>query len=220
MDEPKAVMQTLDFDLRDEAASALEAASFLSRVQSRRSVRHFRSDPICLQAVEDCIAAAASAPSGANKQPWTFVLITDPELKRRIREAAEEEERAFYGGRASQRWLDDLEAFGTGPDKPFLEEAPALIAVFAQRSGEQRQQRHYYVQESVGIAVGILLTGLHFAGFATLTHTPAPMTFLRELLERPVTEQPFLLIPVGLPAKDCQVPAIERKALSRVLLRK
>jgi nitroreductase len=213
-------MQPLDFEVRDDAAALSEAEAFLQRVQTRRSVRHFRSDPISLEAVERCIAAAATAPSGANKQPWTFVLVTDPDLKRRIREAAELEERAFYAGRASEHWLQDLEPLGTGPEKPFLEEAPALIVVFAQRSGEDGEARHYYVQESVGIAVGILLTALHLSGFATLTHTPAPMAFLRELLQRPRSERPYLLIPVGLPTEGCQVPAIERKALDEVLIRR
>jgi len=220
MDDLKPPMQPLHFELRDAEASCREAAEFRERMESRRSVRHFRPEPIALQAVMDCIAAAASAPSGANKQPWTFVLVTDPALKRRIREAAEEEERAFYGGRASQRWLHDLEPLGTGPDKPFLEQAPAVIVVFAQRSGEEREERHYYVQESVGIAVGILLSALHFAGFATLTHTPSPMGFLQEILERPAHERAFLLIPVGLPAEQCEVPAIERKNLDEVLVRR
>jgi len=220
MDESKAAMQPLHFELRDASASCRDAAEFRCRIESRRSVRHFRAEPIPLPALVDCIAAAASAPSGANKQPWTFVLVTDPALKRRIREAAEAEEQAFYAGRASQRWLHDLQPLGTGPDKPFLEEAPALIAVFAQRSGEQREERHYYVQESVGIAVGILLSALHFAGFATLTHTPSPMAFLQEILERPAHERAFLLIPVGLPAEACEVPAIERKNLDEVLVRR
>jgi nitroreductase len=220
MNIPDAAMESLDFELRNAEASCRDAAAFRAQIETRRSVRHFRSDPIALQAVEDCIAAAATAPSGANKQPWTFVLVTDPELKGRIRNAAELEERAFYETRASQRWLQDLEPLGTGPDKPFLEEAPALIAVFAQRSGEDREERHYYVQESVGIAVGILLAALHLAGFATLTHTPSPMAFLRDLLGRPENERPYLLIPVGLPAEDCEVPAIERKSLDEVLIRR
>jgi len=213
-------MEPLNFQVHETGAALDEAEAFLQRVQSRRSVRHFRLNPISLDAVERCIAAAATAPSGANKQPWTFVLITDPKLKRRIREAAELEEHAFYAGRASEQWLEDLEPLGTGPEKPFLEEAPALIAVFAQRSGEDGEARHYYVQESVGIAVGILLTALHLSGFATLTHTPAPMAFLREILERPRSERPYLLIPVGLPVEGCEVPAIERKRLDEVLIRR
>ena len=213
-------MRTLKFQFYDQETSSLNAKVFRERLETRRSVRDFSSDPIPLDALEDCIAAAASAPSGANKQPWTFVLVTDPELKRRIRAAAEEEERAFYGGRAPQRWLDDLEPFDTGADKPFLETVPALIVVFAQQIGADREARHYYVQESVGIATGMLLTALHFSGFAFLTHTPSPMRFLSELLGRPRNERPYLLIPVGLPTPDCQVPDIRRKPLDEVLVRR
>ena len=145
-------------------------------------------------------------------------MYTPHSLVRRER-AAEEEERAFYSGRAGDRWLADLEPFGTDSEKPFLEVAPALIVVFAQRSGATRDERHYYVQESVGIAVGMLLTALHLAGLATLTHTPSPMGFLAEVLGRPKTERAFLLIPVGLPAEDCEVPDIDRKLLDEVLVR-
>lgn len=196
------------------------AQTFLERVRTRRSVRAFSTDPIPLDVVERCIEAAAQAPSGANKQPWTFVLVTDPEVKRSIRVAAEKEEAAFYGGRASERWLDDLKPLNTGPEKPFLEEAPALIAVFAQRHGSKVGDRHYYVSESVGIAVGILLAALHDAGLGTLTHTPSPMRFLSEVLERPKGEQAYVLIPVGYPAEDCTVPAIDRKPLSEVLVKR
>jgi nitroreductase len=165
------------------------------------------------------IAAAASAPSGAHKQPWTFVVITDAAVKKRIRVAAEEEEEAFYGGRAGERWLADLEPFETTASKPFLEQAPALIAVFAQRHGEEEGERHYYVNESVGISVGFLLAGLHQAGLASLTHTPSPMKFLHSILGRPDNERPFLLIPVGYPAEDCQVPDLERKRMDEVMVR-
>ncbi|MGB0591836.1 MAG: nitroreductase family protein [Myxococcota bacterium] len=206
---------------RHPAADIREAAAtWKRRLQTRRSVRHFSSEPIPIRAVEDIIHAAASAPSGAHKQPWTFVLVTEPALKAKIREAAEEEERAFYGGRAGERWLKDLEAFETDWQKPFLEEAPALIAVFAQRHGEGREDRHYYVNESVGIAVGFLLAGLHHAGLATLTHTPSPMKFLAEVLGRPASERAYLLIPVGFPTDDCQVPDLERKPLDEVLVRR
>lgn len=208
----------LDFERLSEDESLQRAEALRSRLDTRRSVRHFSSEPISLDAVRACIQAAASAPSGANKQPWTFVLVTDPEMKRQIREGAEEEERAFYGGRATERWLEDLEPLGTGPEKPFLEDAPALIVVFAQRSGSESSERHYYVSESVGIATGMLLAALHLSGFATLTHTPSPMGFLREILGRPPSERPFLLIPVGLPSPGCEVPAIDRKPLEEVLL--
>lgn len=210
----------LAFERLDEDVMRARSEAFLQRVRARRSVRDFSSDPIPLDVVERCIAAAAQAPSGANKQPWTFVLVTDPHVKRQIREAAEKEESAFYGGRASERWLKDLEPLHTGPEKPFLEDAPALIAIFAQRHGSEIGDRHYYVNESVGIAVGFLLVALHDAGLATLTHTPAPMRFLAEILERPRGEQAYVLIPVGYPAPDCRVPAIDRKPPDEVLIRR
>lgn len=213
-------MKPLGFERRDETEMRARAESFLTLMRRRRSVRMFSPDPIPLDVVERCIATAAQAPSGAHKQPWTFVLVTDAETKSKIREAAEEEERAFYGGRASDQWLEDLEPFETGPDKPFIEIAPALIVVFAQRHGESKKDRHYYVSESVGIASGMLLAALHQAGLATLTHTPSPMGFLAEVLGRPANERPFLLVPVGYPAEDCQVPDLERKALDEVLVRR
>ena len=212
-------MRPLDFELLESSESEARACEFRDALRRRRSVRHFSPTPVSLDAVEACIAAASTAPSGANKQPWTFVLVTDPGVKSAIRTAAEEEEQAFYGGRAGQRWLEDLHPFGTDAHKPFLETAPALIAVFAQRSGAEKEDRHYYVQESVGIAVGMLLSALHLAGFATLTHTPSPMGFLREILGRPANERPYLLIPVGIPETGCQVPDIEKKALAEVLVR-
>jgi nitroreductase len=212
-------MVPLEFE-RISADERLERATSLrDRLRRRRSVREFSDAPVSLAALEACVAAAASAPSGANKQPWTFVVVTDPSVKTAIREAAEAEERAFYGGRAGDRWLADLEPLGTDADKPFLETAPALIVVFAQRSGEAKEDRHYYVSESVGIAVGMLIAALHLSGFATLTHTPSPMGFLREILGRPANERPFLLIPVGLPAEDCTVPDINKKSLGEVLIR-
>jgi nitroreductase len=194
------------------------ASAWADEAAQRRSVRAFSSEPVPLDVIRDCVRAAASAPSGANKQPWTFVLVTDADVKRRIREAAEREERSFYGGRAPQRWLDDLEAIGTGPDKPFLETAPALIVVFAQKYGDRAEARNYYVQESVGLATGMLLAALHHAGLATLTHTPSPMGFLSNVLQRPERERPFLLIPVGYPAPDCRVPDLKRKPQSEVLV--
>lgn len=211
-------VRPLVFERLDESEMRRRATEFRSLIARRRSVRHFSTDPVPLDILRDCIATAACAPSGANKQPWTFVLVTDAAVKHRIREAAEAEEREFYGGRAPERWLRDLEPFGTDASKPFLEVAPALIVVFAQRYGETSEERHYYVNESVGIAVGVLLAALHHAGLATLTHTPSPMGFLVEILRRPTNERPYLLIPVGYPAEDCQVPDIERKALDQVLV--
>jgi len=214
-----APMRPLEFEAVSDEESVARARAFRDRLRQRRSVRQFSDEPVSLAALEACVEAAATAPSGANKQPWTFVLVTDPSVKAAIREAAEEEERAFYGGRAGQRWLDDLHPFATDASKPYLESAPALIVVFAQRSGEQKDDRHYYVAESVGIAVGMLISALHLSGFATLTHTPSPMGFLREILGRPSHERPFLLIPVGRPAQGCEVPDIEKKSLDEVLVR-
>ena len=171
--------------------------------------------------IENAIRAAGTAPSGANHQPWHFVAISDPETKRKIREAAEEEEREFYGGRASEEWLDALDPLGTDDRKPFLETAPWLIAVFAQRRGGEKtgqDKKNYYVTESVGLATGMLITALHSAGLGTLTHTPAPMGFLTEICGRPKTEKPFVLMVVGYPAKDCQVPthALIKKDLEEI----
>lgn len=198
----------------------VRSREFLEESRKRRSVRHFSEEPVPRDAIVNCIEAAAQAPSGANKQPWTFVLVTDPAVKKEIREAAEKEEREHYGGRAPESWLRDLEPLGTDEHKPFLEIAPALIVVFAQRYGRTREEQHYYVSESVGIAVGFLLAALHHAGFATLTHTPSPMKFLTKILERPRNEKPYLLIPVGYPVDGCRVPDIRRKDLEDVLVEK
>jgi nitroreductase len=211
-------MIPLEFAQYTQEEQRKRAKAFLAEIRQRRTVREFSSRAVPRDVLEDCIAAAATAPSGANKQPWTFVLVTDPALKARIRDGAEKEERAFYGGRAPQRWLRDLEPFGTDSHKPFLEIAPALIVVFAQKHGSEAEERHYYVQESVGIAVGFLLAALHHAGLATLTHTPSPMNFLAEILGRPTNERPYVLIPVGYPAEGAVVPDITKKSLSEVLV--
>jgi nitroreductase len=216
--DKRAPTHPLDFVRREPDDMVERSAEFLDEIVLRRSVRDFSDEPVPREVLTNCIRAAASAPSGANKQPWTFVLVTDPAVKTKIREAAEQEEREFYAGRASQRWLDDLEALGTDSQKPFLEIAPALIVVFAQKHGAQDDERHYYVSESVGIAVGFLLAALHHAGLATLTHTPSPMSFLRDVLERPANERAYVLIPVGYPADGCEVPDIEKKSLSDVLV--
>jgi nitroreductase len=211
-------MKPLLFTTHSQEEMCRRSREFKAAMETRRSVRHFSPRPVPLEVMENCIATAASAPSGANKQPWTFVLVTDSGLKSRIREAAEKEEREFYGGRAPERWLKDLEPIGTDWRKPFLEIAPTLIVVFAQKHGAEADQRHYYVNESVGIAVGFLLAALHHAGLATLTHTPSPMNFLRDLLGRPDNERAYVLIPVGYPADGAEVPDIEKKALSEVLV--
>ena len=218
--EPSVAMIPLEYERPSPDEMLRRADDRLVEMRRRRTVRDFSSEPIPDGVLERCIETASQAPSGANKQPWTFVLVSNPEIKSQIRQAAEKEEQAFYGGRAPPRWLVDLEPFGTDADKPFLETAPALIVVFGQRHGDTEDQRHYYVNESVGIAVGFLISALHHVGLATLTHTPSPMKFLSEILERPKSERAFLLLPVGYPAKDCQVPAIHRKRLDKVLVRK
>lgn len=187
----------------------------------RRSIRMFSADPVPRDVIESAIRVAGTAPSGANHQPWHFVAISDPDIKAKIREAAEEEEREFYGGRASEEWLDALDPLGTDAHKPFLETAPWLIAVFAQRrGGEQTGQdkKNYYVTESVGLATGMLITALHKMGLGTLTHTPAPMGFLTEICGRPKTEKPFVLMVVGYPADNCLVPthALIKKDLEEI----
>lgn len=197
--------------------------SFLERIRERRTVRDFAPDDVPLDIVDAAVEAAVSAPSGANRQPWRFVIVRDKEVKRRIRQAAEAEEREFYERRITPEWREDLAPLGTDWRKPFLEIAPYLIVVFRMdyeparlADGTERHKKNYYVQESVGIAVGILLAALHEAGLATLTHTPSPMGFLSEILGRPKHERPYLLIPVGYPAPDAQVPDISRKALAEV----
>jgi nitroreductase len=213
----------LDFERLTVEEARQRLAGLHASLRRRRSVRDFAPDPVPLDLVETAIATAATAPSGANKQPWRFVIVRDPAVKRRIREAAEAEEREFYGRRAPAAWLADLEPLGTDWRKPFLETAPYLIVVFRLdyeperlADGSERLHKHYYVQESVGIAVGMLLTALHTAGLATLTHTPSPMGFLGEVLGRPKHERPYLLIPVGYPAPDARVPDISKKSLDEV----
>ena len=208
----------------DERSGASQA--FLDTMSRRRSVREFAPTPVPRELVVNAIRAAALAPSGANQQPWTFVLIGDePELRQRIREAAEAEERESYEHRMSPEWLEALEPLGTDWRKPHLTDAPWLLVVFEQvygldRADPERKVKHYYVRESVGIAVGMLLASLTHAGLATLTHTPSPMGFLAEILERPANERPYVVIPIGLPADGATVPDLRRKPLDEVLIEK
>ena len=197
------------------------ARDFHEELKRRRTVRDFSSRPVPRAVIDDCLRTATTAPSGANLQPWHFTVVGDPETKRRIRAAAEEEEREFYRHRAPQEWLDALAPLGTDERKPFLETAPWLIAIFSQRYGrlaDGRRVKHYYPMESVGIATGMLIAALHMAGLATLTHTPSPMKFLNEILDRPkAAERPFLLLVAGYPDEDAKVPDIGRKPLSEVV---
>ncbi len=188
------------------------------QMDQRRTVREFSSEPIPRKVIEQVIMAASTAPSGAHKQPWTFCAISDPNVKATIREAAEKEEYINYHGRMSEEWLDDLKAFGTDWNKPFLEIAPWLIVVFRKiyEIDESGKKNNYYVNESVGIATGMLLTAIHLSGLVALTHTPSPMKFLGKILERPDNERPFLLIPVGYPSQGVKVPNINRKPLNEV----
>jgi iodotyrosine deiodinase len=200
----------------DEAIAA--AREFRASMVSRRSVRHFSSRPVPLDVIDEAIRTAASAPSGANLQPWRFVVLTDPERKQVLREAAETEERDFYARRASDEWLTAIQPLGTTWQKPYLETAPVVIVVFEVHKGPTTP-RPYYVKESVGIAVGLMLACLHRAGLATLAHTPSPMRFLNTVCDRPPEERPFLVVPVGHPAVDAEVPDIKRKPLHEVIVR-
>jgi nitroreductase len=204
---------------RSDAALSQGAEDFLEVMRTRRTVRDYSSRPVPREVIEQCLRTAGSAPSGANLQPWHFVVVSDPAVKRQIREAAEREEREFYEQRAPQEWLDALAPLGTDANKPFLETAPYLIAIFSQSYAvlaDGRKVKNYYVQESVGIATGFLIAALHVAGLATLTHTPSPMGFLNAILQRPPNEKPFLLLVVGRPAPTAMVPDIGKKPLDQI----
>ena len=209
----------LDFKFFSKEEMLSRSKFFLGEIANRRTVREFSNRDVPIEIIENCIKSAATAPSGANKQPWQFVVVQDTNVKVKIRQAAEKEEKEFYGHRATKEWLDDLNQFGTDWQKPFLEIAPYLIVVFRQvydleENGSQR--KNYYVNESVGIASGFLLAALHHVGLATLTHTPSPMNFLGKILNRPPNEKAFLLIPVGYPAADTTVPELIKKPLEEV----
>ena len=211
----------LPYEKPAEAEIAERARRFYEDMNRRRTVRDFSPEPVPAAVIEDLVRAASTAPSGAHRQPWTFVAVSDPEIKRRIRIAAEREEHENYGGRMPDEWLRALEPLGTDEHKPFLEIAPWLVVLFRQNYGvgpDGEHVRHYYVSESVGIAAGLFLTAVHQAGLVALTHTPSPMGFLRKILERPANETACLLIPVGYPAAGAQVPDLRRKPLDDVLI--
>jgi nitroreductase len=195
------------------------ASELYRQLRKRRTVREFSDRPVPREILEQCLLTAGAAPSGANQQPWHFVVVADPALKKRIREAAEAEEREFYGGRAPDDWLEALSHLGTDQHKPFLEVAPYLIVIFAQNYGVHphgSKVKHYYVTESVGIATGMLIAAVHNAGLVSLTHTPSPMGFLNEILERPSHERPFLILVVGYPREGARVPKITKKELPEI----
>lgn len=202
-----------------EAEMARRAGNLLAEMSRRRTVRDFSDRPVPRKIIEDCIRTAMTAPSGANMQPWFFAVVQNPETKRQIRRAAEQVETDFYSGRASDEWLEALAPLGTDENKPFLELAPYLIVVFAQLHGlgdAGEIVKHYYVNESVGIATGMLIAAIHHAGLASLTHTPSPMRFLNEILHRPSNERPYLVLAVGYPASGALVPVIHKKPLEEV----
>ena len=210
----KLQFQKITFEEMDYNAN-----QFFQKVSSRRSVRDFSRDDFPIDIIKNCIKSASTAPSGANKQPWHFVIVKDPIIKRKIRKAAEIEEKEFYGGRAPKEWLDDLNQFGTDWNKPFLEEAPYLIVIFSKKfdiNDDGTNTKNYYVSESVGIASGLLLTALHNAGLVTLTHTPSPMAFLSDILNRPPSDKPYLIIPVGFPSENAEVPNIKKKTFKEI----
>ncbi|MDE2636235.1 MAG: nitroreductase family protein [Chloroflexota bacterium] len=222
------VFEPLIFARLSETEQSRRSEEFAGRMLRRRSVRHFSREPVPIGLIENAIRVAGSAPSGANQQPWTFVVVSDADLKRKIRIAAEAEEKESYQRRMSQEWLDALAPLGTDWRKPHIEDAPYVIVVFRQayglrleaNTGEERRYRHYYSEESVGIAVGFLLAALHISGLAALTHTPSPMKFLSEILDRPANERAFVLIPVGYPAAEAQAPAIRKKPLQEIMIRR
>ena len=210
----KLQFQKITFEEMDYNAN-----QFFQKVSSRRSVRDFSRDDFPIDIIKNCIKSASTAPSGANKQPWHFVIVKDPKIKRKIRKAAEIEEKEFYGRRAPKEWLDDLNQFGTDWNKPFLEEAPYLIVIFSKKfdiNDDGTNKKNYYVSESVGIASGLLLTALHSAGLVTLTHTPSPMAFLSDILNRPPSDKPYLIIPVGFPSENAEVPNIKKKTFKEI----
>ena len=219
--QPHDHLPLSDFIEYPEEVMLSRSVDFLNTLQRRHSIRHFSDRPVDKAIIENCILTAGTAPSGANHQPWHFSAIQTSHVKRQIREQAEAHERGFYDGRAGQQWLDDLKPLGTDASKPYLETAPWLIAVFSQKFGENacgEKSQNYYVHESVGIAVGMLITSLHNAGLATLTHTPKPMNFLTNICQRPENERAFMLIVAGYPAPNATIPAYakQKKSLNEI----
>lgn len=206
----------------DSEQSVQRSVDFLEVMKTRRTVRHFSDAHVHRGVVENCLRVAVSAPSGANQQPWTFVVVEDPVVRKCLRNAAEEEERQFYDHRAPQEWLDAIAPLGTDASKPFLEIAPVVIVIFARSwkaLPDGSRGKHYYVSESVGIATGLLIAALHHAGLATLTHTPSPMNFLNQILGRPESERPYLILVAGCPSEECVVPMIDKKPFDEVVVR-
>lgn len=212
--------QLLEYKKPDLSELTQRAHTFKNVMHQRRSVRSFSDEPVPRSVIDDIIMTASSAPSGAHKQPWTFCIVSDNEIKTRIREAAEKEEYENYHGRMSDEWLQDLEKFETNWHKEFLTIAPYLIVIFKKSYDlvDGQKSKNYYVAESVGIAAGLLIASIHMAGLVTLTHTPSPMNFLQEILGRPENERPFLLLPIGYPSIDCKVPVLERKKAEDIIL--
>lgn len=209
----------MEFERLQEEEMKSRSDELLLSLSRRRSIRSFSTESVSRELIEQAIESASTAPSGAHRQPWHFVVVDDIELKKKIREAAEAEERRSYDGRMPQQWLDALKPIGTDSVKPYLEDAPFLVVLFAEtqeQNADGTSSPNYYVSESVGIAAGLFIAALHLVGLATLTHTPSPMGFLREILQRPRTERPYLLFPVGYPAEGCTVPDLQRKSLSQV----
>lgn len=221
--QPEGFREYSEYIRRTGPEVLQRASEFAGLMQRRRTVRHFAADPVDPQVIDLCLTAAVQAPSGANLQPWKFVVVTSPSVRQQIRQSAEAEEREFYETRAPEEWLRALSPLGTDSVKPFLEDAPVLIVVFAeawrQREANGGKATNYYVSESVGIAVGFLLTALQYAGLAALTHTPSPMGFLNSILGRPANERPYLIVVAGYPATGCQIPDISRKSMDEVVLR-
>ncbi|MEE2875896.1 MAG: nitroreductase family protein [Chloroflexota bacterium] len=211
--------EKLNFAKQSESEIIQESKLFYDKIKRRRTVRDFSTDAIPEEIIQNAIMSAGTAPSGANMQPWHFSVTTDPKIKYRIRVEAEKEERKFYDGRAPKEWLEALAPLGTNENKPFLETAPVLIGIFLKQYTEDadgQRQKNYYPSESVGIACGMLISALHFAGLATLTHTPSPMKFLNEIFQRPASERAYLLLVVGYPTDNCEVPVITKKSFADI----